>query len=535
MMERRQHTDPWADKLQEVQLPDVNDSWNAMATILDKEMPVARQQARRRWLLLVILLLLLIGVCNCPRLGHRYQSPGAGPSTTSPSTTGQPAPGSSISGHSTPRIPDLPASTTGRETEAIPDSATAAEQMTPGTPAFRDPAREASPPATLTSADSTPAASAQGKPASPSRAPGHRVSSRRSSKSGRPVIAGASVSADTGEITSSDNQPSGKPGKGNSKTTGNMRSESAGNQRSGTVDSQGSGNRDKKTPATSGLKATEPTDQGAKKTTDPTAKKPGPAGKKPGDPVAQKSTEQPDKKKTDKVKPTEEDDVKGLVAGIGLNQFFSVGQQQKSDYNSGGTSGGIGDYIPVPMVRYYFNRKLYVQLEAQFNTPQYTKKDLVGGLSKADTLSPGRVEQNSVIIKKLFYFNLPLSLHYSPFKNLYLGAGLQYSRLTNGVGVLQNKVIVTGAADSIKSAVVYNIKGDSVYQKMRTNEFRVLFDINYTYKKFILGVRYNQALSKFLDVRISDTQITQARNSSLQLYARYILWDHRKKKPSPSK
>lgn len=187
------------------------------------------------------------------------------------------------------------------------------------------------------------------------------------------------------------------------------------------------------------------------------------------------------------------------------------------------------------MARYYFSRKLYVQLEAQFNTPQYTKKNLVGGQSKADTLSPGRVQQNSVIIKKLFYFNLPLSVHYSPFRNLYLGAGLQYSRLSNGVGVLENRVITTGAGDSLKSATIYSIKGDSVYQKMRTNEFRVLFDVNSTYKKFILGVRYNQALSRFLDVRISDTQVTQARNSSLQLYVRYILWDNRKKKNSSSK
>jgi hypothetical protein len=283
-------------------------------------------------------------------------------------------------------------------------------------------------------------------------------------------------------------------------------------------------------------------DSASKKPGAPTTKNPAPAGKKTGapaakkpDPTGKKPAESADKKKADKDKPGEEDDVKGLVVGIGLNQFFSVGQQQKSDYNSGGTTGGIGDYIPVPMARYYFSRKLYVQLEAQLNTPQYTKKDLVGGLSKADTLSPGRVQQNSVIIKKLFYFNLPLSIHYSPLKNLYLGAGLQYSRLSNGVGVLQNRVITTGASDSIKSATVYNIKGDSVYQKMRTHEFRVLFDINYTYKRFILGVRYNQALSKFLDVRLSDTKITQARNSSLQLYARYILWDHRKKKVSPSK
>ena len=70
MMERHEHTNPWADKLQEVQLPDANDSWSAMEALLDKEMPLGRRGDKRRWLLVILLLLLLIGVCNCPRQGR---------------------------------------------------------------------------------------------------------------------------------------------------------------------------------------------------------------------------------------------------------------------------------------------------------------------------------------------------------------------------------------------------------------------------------------------------------------------------------
>jgi hypothetical protein len=249
----------------------------------------------------------------------------------------------------------------------------------------------------------------------------------------------------------------------------------------------------------------------------------------------------PDNKQTSADKKSAEDttaiepDVYGWVAGIGFNQFFSVGQQQKSDYNSGGTTGGIGDYLPIPMVRYYFSRKLFVQMEAQFNAPQFTKKDLVAGQSAGVTLPSGYVQQNSVVIKKLFYFNLPISIHYSPIKNLYVGAGLQYSRLSNGVGLYEDKVLVPGGSDTVKAAKLYSFKGDSIYQKMRTNEFRLLLDLNYTYKRFIIGARYNQALSRFINVRLSDAQVTQARNSSLQLYIRYILWDGRKRKALSSK
>ena len=76
------------------------------------------------------------------------------------------------------------------------------------------------------------------------------------------------------------------------------------------------------------------------------------------------------------------------------------------------------------MIRYYFNSRLYVQLEAQINTPQYTKKNLVINEIPADSLSPARFVESSVSINtQLFYFNLPLSVHYTIAKNLISGAG----------------------------------------------------------------------------------------------------------------
>ncbi len=223
---------------------------------------------------------------------------------------------------------------------------------------------------------------------------------------------------------------------------------------------------------------------------------------------------------------------KGWMAGIGLNQFFTVGQQASSDYNSSGTTGRISDYIPVPMVRYYFSDKLFVQLEAQINTPQYTKKDLLAQQSNVDSLTvPNTRRQSTVTIKKLFYFNVPLSIHYSPVPNLSVGAGVQYSRLTNGVGLYEDKGLARrpGATDTLITSKVQSFKQDTLYQKMKTQELRILFDISYKYRSFILGARYNRALRNYLDVKISNTLITQARNSQLQIYIRYILWDGRKK------
>jgi len=61
-----ENINPWAEKLQQATIPDINESWHAMQTLLDSKMPVAKNNEKKRWVLLIILLLLLIGVCNCP-------------------------------------------------------------------------------------------------------------------------------------------------------------------------------------------------------------------------------------------------------------------------------------------------------------------------------------------------------------------------------------------------------------------------------------------------------------------------------------
>jgi hypothetical protein len=231
---------------------------------------------------------------------------------------------------------------------------------------------------------------------------------------------------------------------------------------------------------------------------------------------------------------------RGFVIGIGLNKVFPVSEQLKSDYNSESIGHALSDNIPVPMVRYYFNRKLYVQLETQLHAPQYTRQHLVLQASPPVTLSSGLVSAASVSVEQLFYINVPLSIHYSPIKDLSLGVGLEYSRLQNAIGSFD-----TTFTNSFPSRVVTVVgkhstplKGDTLFHRIRPNELRFLVDINYTYNRFVFGARYDQALSDFVHLQVAPGMVTQSRNSSLQFYLRYILWDGRKKKgqiPLPAK
>jgi hypothetical protein len=506
MSEGQQHTNPWAEKLSQVSLPDGRESWEAMEAVLDKQMPVGRRRDRRRWFLLILLLLLLIGVCNCP--GRKWVFAGK-------TRTSRVVPGGSQVQHGPSAGGEV--QVRGGRTEGVVRGA--GESVVGPRPG------------------NSPDGSAGVKKDRVSR--DGKVDSgdkTGTEKEGRPERTGTDKKRITGKTGTEKKRITGKTDTAQNRRPGGRKAGTTGT----TPDVTTGVTQD--TATESQPKTIAGTPGRAGKTGAPGAGKTGTLGIAKTSPSPDKAKKKEETKKKDAEK-KKADSVKNirwgaLVVGIGLNQFFTVGSQETSSWNSGGITGTLGDYIPVPMVRYYFDSNLYVQIEAQFNTPQYTRKDLVAESTPTDSVgltTGGAVitQQQTVAINKLFYFNVPLSVHYTVYDHLDLGAGLQYSRLTNGVGVFTTNYGQNGV-DTATSTNTKSFRGDSVYKEIKTHEFRFLVDANYNWKHFIVGVRYNQALSKFIHVEISPGQVTQARNSSLQLYLRYILWDGRKKRASLS-
>ena len=519
----QQHRNPWAEKLSQVALPDAGESWMAMEALLDREMPVRRAREWRRWVLLILLLLLLIGVCHCPGRnwflsGHTKVEP-----TKPPAAVG-PAPGGS--GAANPVAGPATA-----DSSATPPAA-ALGKRGPGKPGTGKPG--------------------SGKPGPAGHTPGGPsaaavVEARDSGKTGRPVLTHDRTAPPHPVTVNHERTATREPAAPSQLATATRKRAKTPRPNPVNVGPAATAAATKKPdlrqrsstiPKDTVTTADEISSNGESKK--PDEKKPAEDKKKSDEKkqadekkIAAAKRREEQKKKADEENKKENektDREHGWMVGIGLNQFFTIGGQHASSYNSGGLTGTLGDYIPVPMVRYYFGPNLYVQLEAQINTPQYTKKNLVAVQTKIDSLTPVQTVQRSVSINKLFYFNVPLSIHYTVYDHLDLGAGLQYSRLTNGIGVFDANFNNSGT-DSL-STETKSFKGDSAYKEIKTHEFRFLVDANYTWKHFIVGVRYNQALSKFIHVEIQPGQVTQARNSSLQLYLRYILWDGRKKKTS---
>ena len=239
-----------------------------------------------------------------------------------------------------------------------------------------------------------------------------------------------------------------------------------------------------------------------------------------------------------------EEHKKGWTFSVGVNHFIRINDQQAAsrkgqarNADSEGLTGKIADYVPVPQARYHFNNKVFVQGELQFNAPQFTQPVQL----EQRTYHDGVFEVSDIAsLKKLTYFNLPVSAHYRLFKNLYVGTGVQFSRLSSAVVLYEKSGTSTNPQfpdTTFKISKQQRIKNDTVFQKLHTTEFRLLGDVSYQSGPLALGLRYNHALQGLVKVPVAAAggAVTQVRNSSLQLYLRYRFLDKRKRVQPGSK
>jgi hypothetical protein len=215
-----------------------------------------------------------------------------------------------------------------------------------------------------------------------------------------------------------------------------------------------------------------------------------------------------------------------LAAGIGINQFFPIYGQFYSGINPEGQKSNLADYTPIPMLRIYFSKKIYLEVESEFNAPQFVKNDLTVTKGTTNTISSSVIftARDSAKIQKLFYFDAPLSIHYSLFRNFYLGAGVQFSKLNNGAGFVfnRNDSSINGHYTYIyTSESIGNLNSSATYNEMKKNEWRFLIDINYQWKDLSLGIRFNQSISNFI------SSPAQEKNRAAVFYLRYTLWENR--------
>lgn len=221
------------------------------------------------------------------------------------------------------------------------------------------------------------------------------------------------------------------------------------------------------------------------------------------------------------------------AAGIALNTAIPLNAQNRYNYNMNGKSGTLTDYIPSVYLQFHLNDYVYAQTEINFISPQYTPQLLVYQQSSEVAGQPGISQQKSVYIQKLYYFNLPLSLHYSPINNLYFSAGLQFSSFQSGLVSIQEKQYVSQSGPdhpmSVSNSVV-KFKDDSIAGTISPNEWRWQAGAEYYWNRFTVGLRYNRSFKNLLNAGLPGSlPPASLHNESLILSVRYNLFESRKK------
>ena len=251
-------------------------------------------------------------------------------------------------------------------------------------------------------------------------------------------------------------------------------------------------------------------------------------------PVPKRSRFKADTERTRKLSNREvgSGDSKKLVFGLALPLSFPISDQKAVAYNFNGGQNTVSDYLPTPNMQYHFGKESFLQAEIQVFNPQFIRPALLYQSTKEQVVSgTNRFVTTSIFAKKLYYFNIPISVYYSPFKNFYLGSGLQFSALMNGIAYSEYRAgnsMFPQSTDSLMRYSYSKFRNDTLSSRMNSNEFRLLLDAQYYWKRFAVGMRYNQGLGNYIDLQVSPNMPNVAdKNRTLQFYLRYNLWEKR--------
>jgi hypothetical protein len=216
------------------------------------------------------------------------------------------------------------------------------------------------------------------------------------------------------------------------------------------------------------------------------------------------------------------------AVGLSLNSSMAVAGQSRYNYNVNAKSGTLTDYLPSPYVQYHMNDYVYVQTELNLSTPQHVPQLLVSQFSAQNPVTQGTI-QTSIYIQKLYYFNWPFSLHYSPVKNLYIAGGLQFSSLQSGIAMREQKELYV-SNPSAPNTFVYKFKDDSTAARFTPTEWRWETGADYYISRFTLGFRYNKAFKDAINLNVSSAlPQTINRNTSFMLFMKYNLFEGKNK------
>ena len=211
-----------------------------------------------------------------------------------------------------------------------------------------------------------------------------------------------------------------------------------------------------------------------------------------------------------------------LSAGLAIQQQLPLNGQKATPYSSSGRKGSLMDYIPSVYFRMTRPEKWFVQAEFKYGAPQLTRQFVFNQKAVFDSVS-NTINTTSERLRKTYYHQLPLTFHVYIVKNWSLGTGIVWNRFSSAVSEQTVSYRVPGTQiDSVVSNEIIKSDADSVFSK---NYFQAVFETQFQWKRFSLGGRYAFGLQPYIRFTLPGGQRQEEKNSSLQLFLRYRLWE----------
>jgi len=224
-----------------------------------------------------------------------------------------------------------------------------------------------------------------------------------------------------------------------------------------------------------------------------------------------------------------------MAAGIDAGMSFPVAGAGSFGYNSNGQKGVLSDYLPGVYFRYYPGEKYYIQARLGFHSPQYTHSQLIdssGGDSSHTPPWQSYLQYNTITLKKLYYNDLGLSFHFRAAGGFWLGAGVQLSLLSGGVGLSQQTMRPTfpGGTDTTLKAEVFGLKDSTgAYNKLGKMDWRGTIQLDYTWRRLTASLRFQQAFHSYMPVLPGGAR-NPYRNGSFGIFVTYDIWERKNRK-----
>lgn len=216
-------------------------------------------------------------------------------------------------------------------------------------------------------------------------------------------------------------------------------------------------------------------------------------------------------------------------AGIALQQQIPFNGQKATPYSYYGRQVSLADYIPSVYVRLYREKKWYLQGEFRYGGPQYPKQLNYSTVAKYDTFTTITTTR-SLQLKKTYYHQFPISFNYYVLPHLSIGTGILYSRFHGALSeeLLKQKNNQTGTETILSKKIIEIPAGtDSFFTH---TQLQALFQTEYQYKRFTVGLRYTKGLQPYIRYTEPNGNQKKETNQTLQAFVRFELWNNKDRK-----